>query len=92
MTDSYIEINNGRATSFVGPDATALFAAITLKHGLIMLSKGIKPARHWTKTKALMACKQYTNKSYKLSQIELAIFDMNTWIEAMKCTIPVSVR
>jgi hypothetical protein len=87
-----LKSTTGEQRALSGPDATALFAAITLKHGLIMLSKGIKPARHWTKTKALMACKQYTNKSYKTSQIESAISDMDTWIEAMKCAIPISVR
>ena len=85
--ESYISHSKG-GTMFVGPDAMRLFQAVTLHSGLGLLQKGIKPARHWTMTKALQLATSYTGKPYKRSQAEMARADLLVWIDEMRAALP----
>lgn len=66
--------------TFTGND-TQVFQAITLKAGLKLLSKGIKPNSRWTKKSALHTAGNILGKRYKLSQIDVAIADLDAWIK-----------
>lgn len=88
MNDSEIKVGAG-GTMFAGHDAVKLFQAVALRNGLKLLKAGIKPSRGWTKAKALAACKQFTGKTYKWTQLDEAVADLNVWIETMKSAIPV---
>ena len=89
MTDSEIKITRG-ATTFAGPDAVELFRAMTLRQALGLLKVGITPTRGLTQKKALALVERYSGRTYKRSQIDLAIADLTTWIEAMKSAMPVT--
>jgi len=89
MQDSHIDLTNG-GTSFVGHDAVNLFRAMTLKSSIRMYMKcGLIPTRGVTITKMLVMAGEYTGKTYKRGQGELAMNDLVVWIETMKCAMPV---
>ena len=90
MTDSYVTYNkDGQATSFVGPDAVALFRAATIVSALRLYAKtGMKPNRMWTPTAMLKAASAITGKTYKRGQYEQAADDVSTWVQAMKLALP----
>jgi hypothetical protein len=94
MSDSFIGVNakTGNAQSFVGPDAVALYQAAVLKSAIGLLQKGIKPTRGYTMTKALAAAGRLTGKTYKRTQSDAAIADIEQWILAMKLALPVVVE
>lgn len=90
MTESYIETGSRGVTSFVGPDATHLFQAVTLRSSLRLYAKiGMFPTRGVTITRMLALATQFTGKTYKRGQAEKAAADVSVWIEAMKCAIPI---
>jgi hypothetical protein len=91
MDDSRIEVSRA-GTTFVGSDATRLYAAVSLRSGLKLLKAGIKPNRAWSKTAALAAATRCTGKTYKLNAIDDAITDLSVWIETMKSALPVERR
>lgn len=88
MEESTITVGSG-FTSFVGPDATNLFRAMTLKSALGLLSHGISPTRGLTMTKALKMVEYYSGQKYKRTEVARAIADLTTWIETMKSAIPI---
>lgn len=88
MDTSEIIVGKG-GTMFAGPDATELFACAVLRSALGLLEVGIKPTRGYTMKKALMACKRYTGKDYKRTQVAQAKADLTVWIETMKSALPV---
>lgn len=88
MSDSYIQHSKG-GTAFVGEDAVRLMAALTLRSGLDLLAKHIRPAKGWTITGALGSASRYTGKSYKRNEIDKAIADLTIWIETMRAGLEV---
>ena len=74
---------------FVGPDATNLFRAVTLRSALGLLKVGITPTRGLTTAKALKLATEYTGKKYKRTEIDKAREDIKVWCDTMKAALPV---
>lgn len=89
--DSRIEVGVG-GTSFIGTDAVQLFSVTTLRSGIKLLQKGLKPSRGWTMTNALARATGITGKKYKRSQADAAVADLTVWIETMKAALQVVQR
>lgn len=70
-------------TSFTTPEQIDYFRITSLKAGLKLLKVGIKPHRGWTLTKALKWASEYTGKTYKRSEVDTAITDLNKKQEEM---------
>lgn len=87
MTDSYIQ-NGPSGIVFVGPDATELYRAATLRSALGMLAVGITPTRGLTTSKALKMATRYTGKKYKRTQVEAARADIKHWCDTMSAALP----
>jgi hypothetical protein len=90
MTDeSYITSGPGH-TTFVGPDATKLFAAATLRTAIgFYIKTKMQVNRAYTPTAMRAAAGRITGKSYKRSELAKAEADLSIWIEAMKAALPV---
>jgi len=87
--DSYINVGKG-ATSFIGPDATRLYAAAQLQGFLKLFAKtGIVPTRGINGTRLLALATGYTGKGYKRGQHMQAYEDMCLWVDTMKAALPV---
>lgn len=89
--DSYIERGEA-ATTFVGPNATHLFAAVALRSAMgLYVKTGMKVNRFYTPTAMAKAATRYTGKTYKASKAGLtqAADDLAQWIAAMKAALPV---
>lgn len=87
--DSYVDIGKG-GTTFIGPDATRLFAAAQLRGFLRLYAKtGIVPTRGINGTRLLALATGYTGKGYKRGQHMQAYEDMCTWIDTMKAALPI---
>jgi len=89
--DSYIETGKG-GTAFVGQDATALFAAVTLRSAIkLYVNTGLKANRAYTASAMAAAAGRVTGKKYKTSKPSLteACADLTEWINAMKAALPV---
>lgn len=89
--DSYVSVS-ASGVGFVGPDATALFAACALKSGMYLyLKTGMKANRAYTPTNMRTAATRYTGKQYANSRkgLEAAMADMQVWIDTMKAALPV---
>lgn len=85
--ESYIEKSAG-GLSFVGPEATTLFAAIALKSALIGYAKfKMQPNRHYTPTYMLKAAASLTGRQYKRGQHMQAAQDVAAWIETARAAI-----
>ena len=92
--DSYIETSKV-ATTFVGEDATKLFAAATLRSAIDLYVKaGVKVNRAYTPSAMAATASRYTGKTYSRGKRGLAqaSHDLNVWIEAMKSALPVKHR
>lgn len=90
MTDSYIKHHAGGGTSIVGPDAMALFRAVSLKSSLQLYQKtGLIPTRGVTLTVMLKLAGQYSGKTYKRTEIDKAKADLQKWIDTMKAALPI---
>lgn len=93
MTESSITYNaKGDAVCFAGPDAVELYRAAVLNSAIGLLSKGIRPARGMTMTKALAMATRYTGRTYKRTEHEQARNDINIWVQTMKLALPSEVR
>jgi len=86
--------NEGKATAFIGRDATQLYKANVLYSGLGLLLKGIKPNRNWTVTNTLAAVTPFTGQHYKRSKAEIhrARADLSVWIQNMRLALPVEMQ
>lgn len=88
-TPSFI-VHGPSSTSFVGPDATALFRAMTLHSAIkLYLATGMIPTRGVTISKMLVIATQITGKTYRRGAGQAAVDDLQVWIEAMKAAMPV---
>jgi hypothetical protein len=90
MTDqsSVTYDRDGNAVCFSGPDAVHMFRAAALRSAIGLLSKGIRPTRGMTMTKALIMAGEYTGKTYKRGQHEQAMADLSVWVQTMKLALP----
>ena len=92
MTESYIQTSKGGAVTFAGPDATALFAATSLKHAISLYVKtGIKASRMHTPTNMRGAATRITHKYYGRGKAGLvqAMVDLDAWCAEMRTRLPV---
>ena len=70
-------------TAFVGERGVETFRAISLKAGLrLFANTGMKPNRAWTPTAMLKAAGTITGKVYKRGQYDLAVTDLEAWIDS----------
>lgn len=89
--ESYLTYHkDGQASSFVGPDAVALFRAATIASGLRLYAKtGMRPNRMWTPTAMLAAATGITGKKYRRGEYAKAAEDVSKWVAEMKAALPV---
>ena len=70
-------------TTFVREQGVETFRAISLKAGLRLFAKtGMKPNRAWTPTAMLKTAGTITGKVYKRGQYDLAVADLDAWIQS----------
>lgn len=87
--NSQITIGKG-GTVFEGPDATALFRAMTLKGALGLYAKhGIIPTRGVTITRMLAIATEYTGKKYRRGEAAKAAADVEVWCNTMRAALPI---
>ena len=94
--ENFIHFTTG-ATTFVGEDATRLFAACALRVQLRLYAKtGMFASRGVTLSKMLDAVARTVGrpKSYRRSDngVAQAMADIDAWIERQKAAIPVIVE
>lgn len=88
---SHIEIGPHGQT-FVGPDATKLFAAASLRAGLqlyVRTGGKLLMTRGCGVMTMLAMATSYTGKKYTRKQAPQAVDDLKVWCEAMKAALPV---
>ena len=87
--ESFIAAGAGH-TTFVGPDATQLFAATVLRSAIdLYIKTGLRANRAYTPSAMLAAASRITGKAYKRNGLPQASADLTVWIEAMKSALPV---
>ena len=87
MNDSQVTISNS-GVMYSGPDAVNLARAITVRSALKLAKIGLS-IRGANKTQLLKIASEYTDRTYKRGQYDLAISDITVWIETMKLAMPV---
>jgi hypothetical protein len=87
MNDSQVTISNS-GVMYSGPDAVNLARAITVRSALKLAKIGLS-VRGANKTQLLKIASEYTDRTYKRGQYDLAISDITVWIETMKLAMPV---
>ena len=87
MNDSMVTISNS-GVMYSGPDAVNLARAITVRSALRLAKIGMS-IRGANKTQLLKIASEYTDRTYKRGQYDLAISDITVWIETMKLAMPV---
>ena len=88
-------IHDSSGTTFSGPDAMALYFAISLRSAIRLWANArIRPTRGWTITKALSQVTLLTGQRYRTSPAELqrAYADLTVWIETMRSAIPTTIE
>jgi hypothetical protein len=89
VNDDHIAVNNG-GVSFVGQDATRLYAVTVLRASIkLHRSTGLIPTRGMTITRLFQRATEITGRPYKRGQHDAAIADLTTWINTMKAALPV---
>lgn len=84
---------NGRVTTFVGKDGVHLARAITTKSAInLYLKTRIKPTRGVGIKKLLAIATQYTKNPYKISEMQKAIDELDTFINTLQSALPVTER
>lgn len=92
MNESYVSVGNGH-TTFAGPDATKLFAAVALRLAIDLYVKtGMRANRAYTPTNMRAAATRITGKTYKRTELAKASADLKVWSDAMKAAIPIEHR
>lgn len=62
-----------------------IFRAIAIKQGLSLYARtGLKPNRAWTPTNMLRTAGHITGHVYKRGQYELAISDLQYWLDCKR--------
>lgn len=95
LPTSYIQVGaDGKTTSFVGPEAVGLYAAVALKHGIKMwVEVGMIPNKNYTPRRMLAKAAEIVGaeKPFALSKLggRGAIHQLDKWIEARKAKLPV---
>lgn len=98
VSSSYVSTSRGgEITSYVGPDATRLAAAIVLRSAIKMWRlSGIIPTRGMTIRRMLERAEFVTGTRYGAprgtSGASLAEQHLTLWIEAMRSAMPVEVQ
>lgn len=94
MTDSFLQVDDqGKVSSYVGPDAVELYRVKTLRSFILLWQRTkIIPTRGVTITKMLAQASAITKKPYKVKQTQVAADDLAKWIGAMLAAIPVEKR
>lgn len=96
MSDSEIIYNkDGSLSALVGRDAVSLMRVQTIITGIRMnINTGGKMqlTRGATITHLLKLAGEYTGKTYKRSQKQQAMDDLNVWFQTMKAALPQSTR
>ena len=91
---SYIE-TGPHGQTFVGPDATNLFRAASLRAGLQLYVKTggkMLMTRGCGVMTMLAIATEYTGKKYTHKQAQQAVDDLKVWCETMKAALPVIQR
>ena len=87
---SYLEVRDGKITTYVGEDATRAFQAIAIAHALKFYAKtGMKVNRMYTPTAMLKVATSITGKSYKRGAYAEAGDDLQKWADEMKAALPI---
>ena len=90
MDENYLGVRDGKITSYVGPDATAAFRAITIASALRFYAKtGMKVNRSYSPTLMLRAASDMTKKNYRRGEYLRAADDLMKWADEMKAALPV---
>lgn len=85
-----ITLHKGGGMSVTGEFGMQLYKAITLKQALLFYSKTkMQVSRNVTPTVMFNIAKEFTGKTYKRGQYELAAADVQVWIDTAKAAIPV---
>lgn len=91
--DSFLGARDGKVSSFVGPDAVALFRARVLASALRLYGVAkILPTRGVSARAMLMHATALTGKTYKRGEYEIAALDVTKWADAMLSALPVEER
>jgi hypothetical protein len=92
-SDSYLEVNEeGQVVSYVGEDATRYFQARMVYMGLKARKVGIQLARNYTPKRLFETASRFTGKKYKLTEYDVALKDLETWLTTMELALPFVVR
>ena len=88
---SYLQIEaDGRVSSFVGPDAVALFHARALRAAIAAYMRfGLRPTRGVGPSRMLAMASGITGKPYRRGAYASAIADLTTWIAALESALPI---
>lgn len=74
-----------KALIFDTPKSIQAYQAITLKHAIKLYARtGMKANRSYTPTNMLKAATTFTGRKYKRGQFELAISDLEDFIQSTK--------
>jgi hypothetical protein len=88
MNESEVVVGAG-GTTFAGPDAVKLYAAMTMRSALRMMKTGMRPNRAYTPKAVFAKVAEITGKTYKRGAYDQAIADLTVWIDTMKAAMPV---
>jgi len=91
MTEqSFLRVQDGKVTGYVGPEATEAFRAISIGSALKFYAKtGMKVNRVYTPTRMLAVASSMTGKTYKRGQYEQAGDDLIGWANEIKASLPI---
>lgn len=88
--ESELIVRNGKVVSYVGPDATNLFRAITLRSALAMYAElKLLPARNIRAKDLLRMASAYSGKKYARGGHAQAAKDVQVWVETMRAALPI---
>lgn len=91
--ESYLGTNQkGEVVNHVGADAVRRFHAITVKHAIKMIGETggkLIPTRGYNMKRGLIDASKITGKTYKRTEWQKAIADLDIWINNMTAALPV---
>ena len=91
-SESYVAISNDGTIAAIGPDATLLFAAASIRIGLETYAKfGRKLNRDYTPQNILAFASARTGKKYRKNREDYlrAAADLKVWCLTMSAALPV---